>query len=65
MDSYPRFILIAAVSLLIGIPIWMAIFTPEALSISLFTSLGFWIPIALLLLVMVFGFWIGQRSKIA
>lgn len=65
MDSYPRFILVAAASLLIGIPVWLAILAPEMLSIELFTSLGFWIPIAILLFVMLFGFWVGQRSKLA
>ncbi|ELY58722.1 hypothetical protein C492_11555 [Natronococcus jeotgali DSM 18795] len=63
MDSYPKFILVAATSLLIGIPLWLAVFSPELLSVELFTSVGFWIPIVILLLVMLFGFWIGQQSK--
>ncbi|KTG29265.1 hypothetical protein AUR66_11140 [Haloferax profundi] len=65
MDSYPRFILVAAASLLIGIPLWMAIFAPEMLSIELLTNLGFWVPVAILFVVMLFGFWVGQRSKLA
>ncbi|MGQ3330716.1 MULTISPECIES: hypothetical protein [Halorubrum] len=64
MDSYPRFILTAAAGLLIGIPLYLAIFAPEILSVELFTSLGFWVPVAILLLVMIFGFWIGQRSNL-
>jgi len=64
MDSYPKFILTAVTGLLIGIPLYLAIFAPEILSVELFMSLGFWVPVAILLLVMIFGFWIGQNSNL-
>ncbi len=63
MDSYPKFMLVAATGLLIGIPLWMAVLSPEMLSLRLFTSFVFWGIVVSLLLVMLFGFWVGQRSK--
>ncbi|RZV06514.1 hypothetical protein BDK88_3750 [Natrinema hispanicum] len=63
MNSYPKFMLAATTGLLIGIPLWMAVLYPEMLSLRLFTSSVFWGIVASLLLVMLFGFWVGQRSE--
>lgn len=63
MDSYPKFILIAATALLLVTPLGIAVLNPDISFHGLFTSLGFWVPVIILFLVMLFGFWIGQQSK--
>ena len=65
MDSYLKFTLVALASILIGIPLWTAIFAPEQLSFTMFTELGFWVPAAIGMALMLFGFWVGQRADIA
>jgi hypothetical protein len=64
MDSYLKFTLIALASILIGIPLWTAIFAPEQLSVTIFTELGFWIPAVIGMALLLFGFWAGQRMDI-
>ncbi|SDL93461.1 hypothetical protein SAMN04487949_0228 [Halogranum gelatinilyticum] len=63
MDSSLRFLLVAGAGLLIGVPLWMTLLAPEMLSFSLFTSLGFWGPVAFILLVMLVSFRAAQRTK--
>ncbi|MDS0294014.1 hypothetical protein [Halogeometricum luteum] len=55
--------LITAATLLLVTPGGIAILYPDISFLGLFTSLGFWIPVMILFLVMLFGFWVGQQSK--
>lgn len=65
MDSYIKFTLVALASILVGLPLWTAIFAPHQLSFTMFTELRFWIPAAIGLILMLFGFWAGQRADLA
>lgn len=65
MNSYLQFTIVALASILIGIPVWTAIFAPDQLSVTMFTELRFWIPAAIGMVFMLFGFWGGQRADIA
>lgn len=63
MDAYLKFLVVASVSLVVGVPLWTLVFAPERSPLVLLTDPVFWVLIVVFLLVMLFGFWIGQRSK--
>lgn len=62
MDEYTKMILVAFACLVVGIPLWTAIFSPEAFSTSMFSDTGFWIAVIAGVAMILSGFWVGQRA---
>jgi hypothetical protein len=62
VNSYVRLTLLALSLLVVGLPLWLFVFVPERLSLATFADPGFWIAVAVGLISILFGFWIGNRS---
>lgn len=65
MDSYLKFVLIASVCILVGIPLWAYIFAPNEFSLTFYTDPGFWIAATIGMGFLLFGFWLGKRADLA
>ncbi|SFK61972.1 hypothetical protein SAMN04487950_0210 [Halogranum rubrum] len=64
MDSYLKFVLVASASILVGMPLWIAIIAPDEFSLTLFTEVGFWVVAAVGMAMLSFGFWLGERTNL-
>ena len=62
MNEYIKLIVVASVCLLVGIPLWTAIFAPDAFSATMFSDPGFWIAVVAGVVMLLFGFGVGQRA---
>jgi len=65
MNSSVKFILVAFACLVIGIPLWTAIIAPDEFSWTFLTEVGFWVAVAIGMVLLLFGFWLGNRADIA
>lgn len=64
MKSYRKFMLIALVCLLVGIPLWTLVLGPSEFSPAMIVDPGFWIAVVAGLAMLLFGFWIGERADL-
>jgi hypothetical protein len=62
VNRYIRLTLLALILLVVGLPLWLLVFVPDRLSLATFSNPGFWIAVAVGLISILFGFWIGNRS---
>lgn len=54
--------ILALALLLVGLPLWVFLFTPDHFSLALVVDPGFWIAVGAGVLSILFGFWLGTRS---
>lgn len=65
MNSYLKFVLVAFACILVGIPLWTAIFAPNEFSVTFVTEVGFWVAATVGMVFLLFGFWLGKRADLA
>lgn len=65
MNEYIKMIVVAFSCLLVGIPLWTAIFAPDAFSATMFSDPGFWITVVAGVAMILFGFGVGQRAGLS
>jgi hypothetical protein len=65
VKPYLRFVGVAFASILIGVPLWAFVLAPEEFSLTFFTEVGFWMAAAIGMALLLFGFWLGQRTDLA
>lgn len=64
MDSYAKFAAVAAVTVLIGVPLWITVIAPEMGGFSVFLDPGFWFVAAIGMVILLVSFWGAQRSDL-
>lgn len=62
MASYLKFVLVALVCTVVGVPLWTALLAPDALSLTFFTEMGFWVAAGIGMVLLLFGFRLGNRA---
>lgn len=62
MNPYRKFILIALACLLVGVPLWTLVLAPSEFSPTMVLDPGFWIAVVAGFAILLFGFWIGERT---
>lgn len=65
MESYLKFALVAFVCILMGVPLWTAILVPNEFSLTFVTEAGFWVAAGIGMVLLLFGFWLGNRTDLA
>ena len=62
VNPYIRLTVLALTLLVVGLPLWLLVFVPDRLSLGTFADPGFWITVAVGLISILFGFWLGNHS---
>jgi hypothetical protein len=62
MDSYIKFAGVAALTMLIGVPLWGIVLAPEEVGFAMFLDPGFWFLFVLWMVYALGVFWVGQKS---
>lgn len=65
VESYWKFVLVAFASILVGIPLWTAVLAPDEFSPMFMIDPGFWVTVAIGMSLLLFGFWLGNRTDLA
>ena len=65
MESYLKFVLVAFACILVGVPLWTAILAPNEFSQTFVTEPGFWVAAGIGMVLLLFGFWLGNRADLA
>jgi hypothetical protein len=65
MESYLKFVLVAFACILVGVPLWTAILAPNEFSLTFVTEPGFWVAAGIGMVLLLFGFWLGNRADLA
>ena len=61
-NSYIKLGALALALLVVGLPLWVLLFTPDQFSLAMFVDPGFWIAVGAGVLSILFGLWLGNRS---
>lgn len=64
MESSVKFVLVAFVCLLVGVPLWTAVLAPDEFSLAFATEPGFWVAATIGMALLLFGFWLGERTDL-
>jgi hypothetical protein len=62
VNSYIKLGSLALTLLIVGLPLWVLLFTPDPFSLGMLVNPGFWIAVGAGVLSILFGFWLGNRS---
>jgi hypothetical protein len=62
VNPYIRLTLLALILLVVGLSVWLLVFIPDRLSLGTFADPGLWIAVAVGLISILFGFWLGNHS---
>ncbi len=62
VNSYIELGVLALALLVVGLSLWVFLFTPDKFSLAMFVDPGFWIAVGAGVLSILFGFWVGNRS---
>jgi hypothetical protein len=65
VKSYWTFVLVAFASMLVGIPLWTVVLAPDEFSPMFITEPGFWVAVGIGMDLLLFGFWLGNRTDLA